>query len=109
MNCWPWLESGQTQYALAEFNYSNVYDHEKAKGAQTSYSDIFYTRRQNWLMPGSVEAIFRGPSADYNGSNWNMTKLWGPKVAGLVAHDKNHTLAYGQSCGNVWYGQWASS
>lgn len=39
-------------------------------------------------MPGSVEAIFRGPSADYNGSNWNMTKLWGPKVAGLVAHDK---------------------
>lgn len=39
-------------------------------------------------MPGSVEAIFRGPSSDYNGSNWNMTKLWGPKVAGLVAHDK---------------------
>lgn len=82
------VETGQTQYALAEFNYKNVYDHEKAASAKTCYSDIFYTRRQNWLMPGSVEAIFRGPSTDYNGSNWNNTKVWGPKVAGLVAHDK---------------------
>lgn len=43
-------------------------------------------------MPGSVEAIFRGPSgssgsADGNNTNWNMSKLWGPKVAGLVEHD----------------------
>jgi hypothetical protein len=86
------VESGQTQYALAEFNYSNVYDHEKAKGTQTCYSDIFYTRRQNWLMPGSVEAIFRGPSGNNDGnannSNWNMSKIWGPKVAGIVDHDK---------------------
>lgn len=86
------VEGGQTQYALAEFNYSNVYDHEKAAGATTCYSDIFYTRRQNWQVPGSVEAIFRGPSGsdtgtDGNNSNWNMSKLWGPKVAGLVEHD----------------------
>lgn len=42
-------------------------------------------------MPGSVEAIFRGPSGsdgNANNSNWNMTKIWGPKVAGLVSHDK---------------------
>lgn len=82
------VEKGQTQYALAEFKYKNIYNHEKEAGVNSSYSDIFYTMRQGWLMPGSTEAIFRGPSADYNGSNWNMTKLWGPKVAGLVAHDK---------------------
>ena len=82
------VESGQTQYALAEYNYKNIYNHEKATSAKSCFTDIFYTVRQNWLMPGSVEAIFRGPSSDYNGSNWNMTKLWGPKVAGLVAHDK---------------------
>lgn len=85
------VEGGQTQYALAEFKYKNVYNHEKASDAKTCYSDIFYTRRQGWLMPGSVEAIFRGPSGsdgNANNSNWNMTKIWGPKVAGLVSHDK---------------------
>ena len=86
------VENNQTQYALAEFSYSNIYDHEKAASATTCYSDIFYTRRQNWQIPGSVEAIFRGPSGssggtDGNNSNWNMSKLWGPKVASLVEHD----------------------
>lgn len=81
------VESGQTQYALAEYNYSNIYDHEKASDASSCFSDLFYTTKQNWLMPGSVEAIFRGPSSDYNGSNWNTSKVFGPKVAGLVEHD----------------------
>ena len=81
------VESGQTQYALAEFNFANVYMHEKAKGASTRFSDNFYTKKQNWLMPGTVEAIFRGPSSDFNGSHWNTSKVFGPKVAGLVEHD----------------------
>ena len=81
------VESGQTQYALAEFNYSDVYNHTKAPDATTSYSDNFYTRKQNWRQPGTVEAIFRGPSPDYNGSNWNTTKVFGPKVDGVVGHD----------------------
>lgn len=81
------VENDETQYALAEYNYSNIYDHEKAKEAKSCFSDLFYTRRQKWLMPGSVEAIFRGPSSDFNGSNWNTTKVFGPKVAGLVEHD----------------------
>ena len=29
------------------------------------FSDIFYTKKQNWKMPGTVEAIFRGPSPDF--------------------------------------------
>ena len=81
------VESGQTQYALAQYEYSDIYNHEKASSASTCFSDIFYTRRQNWLMPGSVEAIFRGPSPDANGSNWNVSKLFGPKVGGMVEHD----------------------
>lgn len=81
------VQSGQTQYELAEFNYKNIYNHEKASDAVSCFSDIFYTTRQNWLMPGSVEAIFRGPSRDANSSNWNTAKVFGPKVANLVAHD----------------------
>lgn len=81
------VEAGQTQYSLAEYNFANVYMHEKAEGASTRFTDNFYTRKQNWLMPGTVEAIFRGPSSDFNGSHWNTTKVFGPKVAGLVEHD----------------------
>ncbi len=81
------VESGQTQYELAGSIYANPYDHEIAPECTSNFTDLFYTRRQNWLMPGTVEAIFRGPSSDYNGSNWNTTKVFGPKVAGLVEHD----------------------
>ena len=81
------VEAGQTQYSLAEYNFENVYMHEKAADASSRFSDNFYTRKQNWLMPGTVEAIFRGPSSDFNGSHWNTSKVFGPKVAGLVEHD----------------------
>ncbi len=81
------VESGQTQYALAEFNYTDIYNHQKAPEATTSFSDNFYTRKQNWKQPGTVEAIFRGPSPDFNSSNWNTTKVFGPKVDGVVEHD----------------------
>lgn len=86
------VESGQTQYTLAEFNYKEIYNHTKASGAANSYSEIFYTTGQNWLMPGTTEAIFRGHSGstdgtDANNSNWNTAKTFGPKVQGLVEHD----------------------
>lgn len=81
------VESGQTQYALAEFDYADIYNHKKSTSATTCFTDIFYTTGQNWLMPGSTEAIFRGPAEDFNGSNWNMAKTWGPKINSLVEHD----------------------
>ena len=81
------VETGQTQYALAEFNYTDIYNHQKSPEAATSFSDNFYTRKQNWKQPGTVEAIFRGPSPDFNASNWNTTKVFGPKVDGVVEHD----------------------
>jgi hypothetical protein len=81
------IESGKTPYALAEYNYDNIYDHVAAAGSTTNYSDIFRTTGQNWKMPGSCEAMFRGPVFDINGTNWNFAKLWGPKVNNLVEHD----------------------
>ncbi len=100
------VESGQTQYSLAQFDFKNIYNHEKADGAASRFSDIFYTTGQNWLMPGSTEAIFRGPSTDVNGSNWNTTKTFGPKVEGIVEHDNiihqptaNYVKFYGMANG----------
>ena len=81
------VQNGSTPYALAEYNYSNIYDHEAASGSSTNYSDIFRTTGQSWKMPGSTEAILRGTQAEINGSNWNFAKTWGPKVNGLVEHD----------------------
>ncbi len=102
------VEGEQTQYALAQYKYKDVYNHIKAEGetVKTRFADIFYTTGQNWLMPGSTEAIFRGPSTDYNGSNWNTTKTFGPKVNGLVEHDNiihqptaNYVNFYGMANG----------
>lgn len=104
------VETGQTQYALAEFKYSDIYNHEKSADANSCFSDIFYTKKQNWKMPGTVEAIFRGPSADFNGSNWNTSKVFGPKVQKVVAHDNvihqptaNLVEAYGMANGEPIY------
>lgn len=74
-------------YQLAEYKYSDIYNHEADKSSTTCFSNIFYTTGQSWRMPGTVEAIMRGPMPDINGSNWNFTKLWGPKVNNLVEHD----------------------
>ena len=104
------VETGQTQYALAEFKYSDIYNHERSADANSCFSDIFYTKKQNWKMPGTVEAIFRGPSADFNGSNWNTSKVFGPKVQKVVAHDNvihqptaNLVEAYGMDNGEPIY------
>lgn len=81
------IESGETPYAFAEYSYEDIYNHIADKSASTNYSDIFRTTGQSWKMPGSCEAIMRGPMPDINGSNWNFAKLWGPKVNNLVEHD----------------------
>ena len=81
------IERGKSPYSLAEYKYENIYDHVADKSSNSNFSDIFRTTGQSWRMPGSVEAIMRGPMPDINGSNWNFTKLWGPKVNNLVEHD----------------------
>ena len=81
------VKKGTVKYKLAEFRYSSLYDHERDENAESCYSDIFYTVKQSWMMPGSTEAIFRGAYPGTNSANWNCAKIFGPKVAGLVAHD----------------------
>lgn len=104
------VNKGTVKYKLAEFKYSNIYDHEKDENSETNYSEIFYTHRQSWLMPGSTEAIFRGIYPGVNSANWNCAKIFGPKVAGLVEHDNiiHHPTAnlvdqYGMANGQPIY------
>lgn len=81
------VTSGKTPYALAEYKYSNIYDHVAKDGSKSNFSEIFYTTGKNWKQPGTTEAILRGPYIGENSSNWNFTKLWGPKLNGIVEHD----------------------
>ena len=104
------VNRGAVSYKLAEYRYSNIYDHEKDENAESCYSDIFYTVQQGWQVPGSTEAIFRGVCSGLNTANWNHSKIFGPKVAGLVAHDKiiHHPTAnladqYGMANGQPIY------
>ena len=81
------VNRGTVSYKLAEYKYSNIYDHVKDDNSSSNYSDIFYTYKQDWLQPGSTEAIFRGLSPDGNTSNWNCSKIFGPKERKIVGHD----------------------
>lgn len=58
-------EVGEAPYKLVEFS---------------RYYTNFYTTGQNWSMPGSTEAIFRGPFFGANGSNYGTSKQYGPAV-----------------------------
>lgn len=57
------VESGQTLYKLASWDYKSVFDHEKNEGAEDCYSDIFFSRRNQGRVPGAKESMFRAPSA----------------------------------------------
>lgn len=72
------VEAGSTQYKLAGFNYSDIYNHEKASGASDCYSDLFFTTGQSWVQPGASEAIFRGPSYGWSFTRYNYSRLFGP-------------------------------
>ena len=84
------------QYQMANFDYKDIYNHEKDPSNVTPgydpvycFSDLFYTYNQKFKNPAGNEAIMRTPSNN-NGqcSDWCTDKTFGPKVAGLVAHDK---------------------
>ena len=104
------VNKGTVKYKLAEYKYNNIYDHERDEKSESNYSDIFYTEGQSWRLPGTTEAIFRGLSPEGNTSNWNCAKIFGPKVANLVDHDKiiHHPTAnvidqYGMANGQPIY------
>ena len=104
------VNKGLVNYKLAEFKYSNIYDHEMDPKASDSYSQIFYTDHDGSKMPGAHEAIMRGAHSGYGSSIWNCAKIFGPKVAGLVHHDNiiHHPTAnlidqYGMANGQPIY------
>ena len=82
------VEAGKTPYGLCDFKYDDIYNHERTPGTVNNFTDIFYTTSNGWKQAGSIEAIFRGPQPDVNGTPWNFAKLWGSKINGFVEHDK---------------------
>lgn len=60
------VEKGETQYSLVSFE---------------NYSNLFYTYRQNWRIPGATEAIVRSPSFEGN-SRWRQSESYLPGGGG---------------------------
>lgn len=59
------VEGGSTQYSLVSF---------------ADYYKNFYTTGEGWALPGSTEAIFRGPFNSANDSNWGTSKQYTPVI-----------------------------
>lgn len=81
------VNSGKTPYALAEYKYSDIYNHVAEDGSKSNFSEIFRTTGKNWKQPGSTEAILRGPYIGENGSNWQFAHTWGIKMNDIVQYD----------------------
>ncbi|MDE6453645.1 MAG: RagB/SusD family nutrient uptake outer membrane protein [Muribaculaceae bacterium] len=105
------VEQGQTLYSLVEFNYKNVYDHEKADNAATCYSDIFWSSKNQGKVPGSTESMFRGGTVAWGngGSNsyvrYNYSRTFCPNdmaegADNIVHHPTaNYVENYGMANG----------
>lgn len=100
------VESGQTQYALAQYEYDDIYNHERSASATSCFDDIFYTMNQGWEQPGSVEAIFRGPAFGINTAAFRAATTYGPKMNNVVDGDNiihqptaNYVNLYGMANG----------
>ncbi len=61
------VEDGQTPYALLPFE---------------NYSRNFYTRGQNWALPGGTEAIFRAPYIDGHSTTYGTARQYIPRIVG---------------------------
>ena len=82
------VESGQTQYALVDFE---------------DYSSLFYTMQQNWLMPGGSEAIIRSPTYGPD-SYWRQMNSYQPSPIAqgdgiVLAPAANYVNYYGMANG----------
>ncbi len=82
------IESGVTPYELAEYypadDYDALYNHDRTKTTNTCYTDIFYTIKQGFKQPGTVEAMMRGTAFDQaNDARWGFATNWGSNVNGL--------------------------
>ena len=73
------VETGQTQYALATFDYKDIYNHETVGDKNSSYSGIFNTQNQSFHIPGGTETIFHGGiGSQPEAAIWRYGPSWGP-------------------------------
>jgi hypothetical protein len=76
------VESGQTQYALVPFE---------------DYHTLFWTQKQNWLMPGGTEAIMRSTCFGAD-SYWRQANVYQIKEIangdGIVLHPAANYVDY---------------
>ena len=73
------VETGQTQYALATFDYKDIYNHETNGDKNSSYSGIFNTQNQSFHIPGGTETIFHGGiGSQAEAAIWRFGPSWGP-------------------------------
>jgi hypothetical protein len=76
------IESGQTPYALANYNYESekdLFDHNQPT-SDNNYDDIFYTTSQGFKQPGAKEAMMRGTTFEQaNSARWGFATTWGPQ------------------------------
>ena len=82
------IESGVTPYELAEYydadDYDALYNHDRSKTTNSCFSDIFYTIKQSFKQPGTVEAMMRGTAFNQaNDARWGFATNWGSNVDGL--------------------------
>ena len=82
------VESGETQYALMDFE---------------NYSNLFYTNQQGWLMPGGTEAIVRSPTYGPD-SYWRQMNSYQPSPMAegdgiVLAPAANYVNYYGMANG----------
>ena len=101
------VNAGKTPYALAEYDYDNIYDHKASASSSTNFSDIFRDTGHGFRMPGSTEAILRGPYVGaVDCSSWQFAHTYGPKAGGLIEGDNvihqptaNYVNYYGMANG----------
>lgn len=73
------VEDGKTQYALATFDYKDIYNHETNGDKNSSYSGIFNTQNQSFHIPGGTETIFHGGiGSQPEAAIWRYGPSWGP-------------------------------
>lgn len=82
------IESGVAPYELANYydpeDYDALYNHDRYSTGGTCFSDIFYTIRQGFKQPGTVEAMMRGSvGAQNNDARWSFATTWGSNVEAL--------------------------
>lgn len=111
------IENNETPYSLANYylrdNYKSdeeyfdaLYNHDRSSTGASCFSDICYTVKQGFKLPGSTEAMMRGTGhGQSNDARWGFATMLGCNVGGLfngnmtVSPGANYVANYGMANG----------